>query len=541
MSYVLLHINEFNYLLWSGSLRMHEHRVANIKPESDGVDIFRTAGYLKYSSPESYLLCRIELTRRPAPHDERDEVSFLVEMTDVQEIIPLTAQAEILLRPVIHRARLKVSEPRFEGAWSKFVDEEILRERRQAAIAFAQLFACEQINMVCWEPAPDLFLFMLKDLGSGLNEIERRSESAELGVFEFCVRLAHEHDAVWRRDDPKYAGLKEVRESELARKRHTAVSFLNSPRVCLALREFEEESFLRFGYSPFSLVAFFEFYRTHSRANGINFAQVKATLQLFMTYGRIQDASDYAHLVGYSLGLDEVTPATYFIQLTRFSVFDQAPSQYPRSEDLVVSMPSEVSNLFELPAKPQSPLASDGDESDPRTLEVADSLPEDAQGETGTDSDPQVPAEVADSDVEGASSSGPGEDMSSSAGSGPESSVDSIATAPAVQQSDAPPVVNVSVTSDASTPADSVVEAPDASSDPKRHWPGVSSGEERADVTQVPLLHQETQSEIPEILAAPSRDEGSEDSAPQIPKNAGRKGSKTKKKDLDVLPVSERP
>jgi len=541
VTYVLLHINEFNYLLYSGSLRMHGHRVTNLNPESDGIDIFRTAGYLKYSSPESYVLSRIDLTGQPARHDERDVSDFLFEMTDVQEIIPLTAQAEILLRPVIHRARLIVNAPRFEDAWSKFVDEEILRERRQAAVAFAQLFACEQIKRAAWSPAPDLFLFMLKDLGSGLNEIERRSESAELGVFEFCVRLAHEHDAVWRREDPTYAGLKKARESELASKRLSTSSFLNFPRVCLALKEFEEESFARFGYSPFSLVAFFEFYRTHSRANGINFAQVKATIQLLLTYGRTDDASDYAHLVGYSLGLDEVTPATYFVQSTRFSVFDHAPSQYPRSEDLLVFLPNEISNLFELPAELQTPLAPVGDESDARASKVTPPPSEGGQGETITDSDAQVPAEVADSAFMGASKWEHGEDTFTSAGLGPENLKDSIMTSPALDRSDAPPADNVSVTDAVSTSADSFVETPDAENDLVRRSPGVSVGEGCADVTQIPLLPTEKQSQGLEAATTSLGDTSSKDLALLTPKKSDRKGSKTKKKDQGIVPVSEKP
>ncbi|CAM8655883.1 hypothetical protein MCEMAEM21_00138 [Oxalobacteraceae bacterium] len=353
MTYVLLHINEFTYLVFSGALRVFENRLFDMSSESSQIEVFRSAGYVKYSSPESYLLCRIDHAAADAL--SRDSVlgHVFLEMAAVKEIIPLTHQAEVLLRPVVQRAQLRVSTPRFETVWQQFTDEEILRERQDAATKFVSLFGCKQLERVDWRPVDGLYKFMLKDLGSGFNEIERRSESSELGTFEFCVRLANEHDADWRKHDPRYTNLKQIRVNELANKKLATQSFLNYSKVCIALREFEEESRIKFGYSPFSLIPFFEFYRTHSRINGINFRQVRTTLESLLSYGRLDDASDYVHMVGYSLGLEEVTPAIYFIQKDRFPMFNQT-SSYPISEELKVSLPTEFLDLFALPEEPPS-------------------------------------------------------------------------------------------------------------------------------------------------------------------------------------------
>ncbi len=355
MSYILLHINEFSYLLFSGGLRAQKTRFVDLSANEDPIEIFRLSGYVKYSSPESYMLCCTKTTVSDTRKLSDNVEELRLQMEEVSEFIPLTSQAKILLQPVLQRTRLNVSEPRFESLWHKFVDEEILSERKSAAVKFVGLFGCEEIKRVNWEPPSNLYSFMLKDLGTGLNEIERRFESSELGVFEFCVRFAHEHDAVWRRDEPSYANLKKVRIDELAGKKLALYSFLRSPRVCIALREFENESIARFGYSPFSLVPFFEFYRTHSRANGINFEQVRSTIELLLSYGRIDDASDYAHLVGYWLGLDEVVPATYFIQNIQFPMFNSDFSPpYPKSENLNVSPPNAVEDLFTLKEEAQT-------------------------------------------------------------------------------------------------------------------------------------------------------------------------------------------
>lgn len=349
MLYILLHINEFNYLLFSGVLRTFHTRLVDLPPERDAVEIFRSAGYVKYSSPESYMLCSIDRVKVNTIAGDLGTRVALFEIANIKEFIPLTHHAEILLRPVIQRAQLSIKPPIFEAAWHRFVDEEILRERQEAAISFVSLFGCKQLERDQWRPDLNLYPFILKDLGSGLNEIERRSESAELGTFEFCVRLAHEHDADWRRDDSAYTNLKQVREAELKGKMLAAQSFLNSLKVCCALRDFEEESRGKFGYSPFSLVPFFEFYRTHSHANGINFKQVRETIELLLSKDREDDASDYAHLVGYALGLEEVTPAQYFIQRGRFPMFSQASSSYPKREELLVTPPSAIADLFAIP------------------------------------------------------------------------------------------------------------------------------------------------------------------------------------------------
>ena len=349
MSYILLHINEFNYLLFSGVLRSYDGRLVDLPSDSDATEIFRAAGYVKYSSPESYMLCSIDRTKVNMIAGDLGTTGARFEIDNIEKFIPLTRHAEILLRPVIQRAQLSIFAPIFEADWHKFVDEEILRERQAAATAFVSLFGCKQLERDHWRPDPNLYPFMIKDLGSGLNEIERRFESAELGTFEFCVRLAHEHDADWRRNDRAYTNLKQVREAELKGKMLVTQSFLKSPRVCCALRDFEEESRAKFGYSPFSLIPFFEFYRTHSRANGINFKQVRETIELLLSNDRKDDASDYAHLVGYALGLEEVTPAQYFIQRDRFPMFSQASSSYPKREELLVTPPSAIAYLFAIP------------------------------------------------------------------------------------------------------------------------------------------------------------------------------------------------
>lgn len=374
MTYILLHINEFNYLIFSGGLRTLRQRLINVSPDTDEMDLFRSVGYLKYSSPESYIFCEVDSVVHSADQNFGVAKEYFLEMSAVRSLTPLTAQAEVLLRPVIHRARLLVSPPMFESAWQRFVDEEILRERHEAAVAFVKLFSCRQLEREAWNPAPGLFEFMLKDLGPGLNEIERRSRSAELGVFEFCVRLAHLHDAEWRRDDPSYSTLKQVRVAELANRSLSSHSFLNSAHVCLALRAFEEESLEHFGYSPFSLVPFFEFCRTHSRQNGINFRQIRSAIERLLKYGLTNDASDYAHLVGYFLGLDEVTPATYFIQPDRFSVFDNSSSEYPSNDELVIEVPVETFDPFEIP------VASDVDTSSlGMVLPSKEALPDEAE------------------------------------------------------------------------------------------------------------------------------------------------------------------
>jgi hypothetical protein len=348
MLYVLLNVNEFSYLIFSGALRVFMKRCRYISSEFDQVEIFRSAGYVKYSSPEAYMLCGFDSTNIHVLHSDYGLNDILVEMSDVKEMIPITTQAEVLLRPIIQRAQLHVSAPRFEAAWQRFVEDEILRERQEAAIKFAGLFDCTLLKRANWRAADGLYRFILKDLGSGLNEIERRSESAELGTFEFCVRLANEHDLEWKKSDPWYINLKNVRVNELSDQSLKTKSFLNFPKICVAIQKFEEESREKFGYSPFSLIPFFEFYRTHSRANGINFTQVRMTIESLLTFNRADDASDYVHLVGYALGLEEVLPATYVVKKDRFPIFNET-SSYPKSEELRVNPPTEFRDLFALP------------------------------------------------------------------------------------------------------------------------------------------------------------------------------------------------
>jgi hypothetical protein len=345
MAYTLLHLNEFTYLVHSGSIHLSSDRFFNESEGKNGVDIFRSVGYLKYSSPESYMLGRVNdalLRFRPKSSSGLD---VIVGINAFQEFIPITQQAEVLLRPIIDRAYLRVSAPRFESAWQRFVDEEILRERREAALEFTRLFSCEDLVKPDWEPVSGLQQFIIKDLGNSFNEIERLKESSELGVFEFCVRLAKEHDESWIKN-PAYQLLKKVRKEELSDKKLARFSFFESKKVCVILREFEEESIDFFGYTPFCLVPFFEFYRSHSKASGINYDEIRRTISNLLRFQRVDDAINFVHIVGYSLGLEEVIPARYFICRESPALFDTSGSSFPTKERLAIELPLEFDDLF---------------------------------------------------------------------------------------------------------------------------------------------------------------------------------------------------
>ncbi len=349
MAYLILNITEFSYLVSSGELFFHSSRIYNCNDNGIDTYLFKNAGYIKYASPESYLICKLD-DRFVKSNDKLPSAKiWQIQLDEILEIIPLTENARVLLQPLILRARLIVSPPNLEKIWEQFVDEEILSERLNAAKKFARLFSYELFTTTNWIPAANLYKFMLKDLGaSAHSDIEKRIESAELGVFEFCVRLALCNTPEWRNTNEMYLNLKKIRTDELGEKKSTDYHFLNSPKLCVALHEFHEISVNFFGYSPICLSLFFEFYRRYSESNGIEFNTIYSNIVLLLKYGLNDDAINYVHLVGYAIGIDGVAPATYFIDTERFKLFDHKNTRYPSLSDISIRTPEKTLDPFEV-------------------------------------------------------------------------------------------------------------------------------------------------------------------------------------------------
>jgi len=345
INYIIFHISEFTYLIATGQIKIHSNRIENYEIDSDQ-NIFLNSGYLKYTEPESYLICVLK-----ADFQFSNEKFSEINLVQIEEIIPLTTQAEVLLRPMTSRSHLVLSTPKHEHLWQEFVNQEILKERLSAAHIFIKLFNSQDLIIEKWLPKDNLYEFIIKDLGNVQSEIEKRIESSELGVFEFCVRIAQFHDQNWRNTNQEYNKLRDVRISQLSNKKSSEFLFIESPELCNALKSFETESFEKFGYSPFCLSAFFEFYRRYAITKRLDLSEIIKVVNKLLQFGLKEDASNYIYLIGYAAGIYEVAPLNYDLNQQKFPIFNIA--KFGTNQPVLeISFPVETLDPFLVPEKP---------------------------------------------------------------------------------------------------------------------------------------------------------------------------------------------
>jgi hypothetical protein len=160
---------------------------------------------------------------------------------DLIEIIPLTNDAKRSLNPTTERLHLKLSNPRWENEWANYVDKAILNDRLLAARKFASFFDISFLNESLWTPELNTYQFIISDIGVGQSQIEKQMEFADLGVLEFCIRIANNHDKTWREKDNNYSLLKSLRLKYLSSLNKKDLSFIDSSEICNALQLFEME------------------------------------------------------------------------------------------------------------------------------------------------------------------------------------------------------------------------------------------------------------------------------------------------------------
>jgi hypothetical protein len=174
-------------------------------------------------------------------------------------------------------------------------------------------------------------------------------EFADLGVLEFCIRIANNHDKAWREQDVNYSSLKSQRLKYLSGLNKKDFSFIDSPEICNALKLFEEESRESFGYSPFTLAAFFEIYRRHLISKKFDLIAIRSIAIKLIEYKLNQDASEFIHLVGYASGLEVVMPLEYSLNNEKYSIIKLNDPLLPKLADLSIPPFCGLKSAFELP------------------------------------------------------------------------------------------------------------------------------------------------------------------------------------------------
>ena len=361
MNIVILHISELSAVVLTGEISLRSDRIISLEDETSIKALLEHAGYLKHSEPEAYLLCipNPSLVKKC----KKDNPITQIRTEDLMEIIPLTSDAKRSLNPTTERLHLKLSNARWENEWASYVDKAILNDRLLAARKFASFFDISFLTENPWEPKPNTYQFIVSDIGVGQSQIEKQMEFADLGVLEFCIRIANNHDKTWREQDVNYTLLKSQRLKYLSGLNKKDFSFIDSPEICNALKLFEEESNQWFGYSPFALSAFFEIYRRYLVSKKFDLNVIRLLATKFIEYKLNHDATDFIHLVGYASGLELVMPLDYSLNSDKYSIVKLNDPLLPKLADLSISPFSGLKSAFELspvvlldvPAIPQEP------------------------------------------------------------------------------------------------------------------------------------------------------------------------------------------
>jgi len=344
---VILHISELGTLINNGQVIIALSRLNRSYEDNSLKQVLESNGFLKYNEPESYLVCElINEFQDFAKINKFGQIILNVEM--ISRLIPLTQTAKILLKPTTERFYLKIEEPIWELDWKIYVDELILQERYMAAIRFANFFNSQILSSSKWVPVKGLYESISKDLGSGRSQIEKSFDSAELGVLEFCIRLASSNDHPWKDTNENYLHLRDVRKKYLSNKKFNEISFIDIPEVCLALQYFEKDVIEKAGYSPYALCTFYEFYRRYSTNQKLNLFEVKVAADKLINYGLKQDAFDFLHLLGYGVGIEHVTLLRYEHFTEHFLVINFPSRKNLSASNLKLEVPSDVISPFNI-------------------------------------------------------------------------------------------------------------------------------------------------------------------------------------------------
>jgi len=347
MNIVILHISELSAIILTGKISLRSDRIDFLEDAASIDALLEQAGYLKYSEPEAYLLCipKLDLIKS----DEFNNPVIQMRAEDLLEVIPLTNDAKRSLNPTTERLHLKLSNPRWEMEWANYVDRAILNDRLLAARKFASFFEISFLAETLWTPKFGIYQFIISDIGIGQSQIEKQMEFADLGVLEFCIRIANNHDKTWREQDINYSLLKSQRLKHLSGLNKKDFLFIDSPEICNALKLFEEESRECFGYSPFTLSAFFEIYRRHLISKKFDLIAIRAIAIKLIEYKLNQDANEFIHLIGYASGLELVMPLDYSLNNEKYSIIKLNDPLLPKLADLSIPPFSGLKSAFELP------------------------------------------------------------------------------------------------------------------------------------------------------------------------------------------------
>ena len=345
MNIVILHISELSAMVLTGRVSLRSDRMAFLEEKGSIESLLKQAGYIKPSEPEAYLICNL---RNNLLEGSKNKV-IEIHTNDLLEIIPLTNDAKRSINPLTERLHLRISSPRWENDWRKYVDQAILEDRDLAAKKFASFYKIPFSSDFEWIPYPGTYEFIIKDIGVGQSQLERQMEFADLGVLEFCIRIANNHDKAWREQDANYASLKSLRLKHLSGINKNDFSFIDSPEICNALKLFEEESKKIFGYSPLALSAFFEIYRRFLVSKAFDLNAIRILAIKFIEYKLHDDANDFIHLVGYASGLELTMPLDYSLNKDRYSIISLNDPSLPKLEDLYISPFCGLKSAFELP------------------------------------------------------------------------------------------------------------------------------------------------------------------------------------------------
>jgi len=347
MNIAILHISELSAIVLTGKISLRSDRFFPLENEASISPLLEGVGYLKHSEPEAYLLCipKSELLMR----NEINNRVIEIRAEDLIEIIPLTNDAKRSLNPTTERLHLKLSNPRWENEWANYVDRAILNDRLLAARKFASFFDISFLNESLWTPESNTYQFIISDIGVGQSQIEKQMEFADLGVLEFCIRIANNHDKTWREKDNNYSLLKSQRLKYLSSLDKKDLSFIDSAEICNALLLFEMESKECFGYSPFTLSAFFEIYRRYLISKKFDLNAIRSLAIKFIEYKLNKDANDFIHLIGYASGLELVMPLDYSLNKENYSIINLYDPLLPKLADISIPPFCGLKSAFELP------------------------------------------------------------------------------------------------------------------------------------------------------------------------------------------------